>query len=130
MHFPFQAASSVTMSPEILEQDYQDAQKVEQVYLGQQCFFYPGMFKLYYIPYSRIQWAYRRAEENHMTMCCGKGYVDIWYLLLYAEGRQIAKLEFQRPESAKEAFACLTGHHPEMLAGYTEENKAAFAQLT
>ncbi|MBP3701718.1 MAG: hypothetical protein J6I64_07500 [Lachnospiraceae bacterium] len=127
MHFPFAPAGSAIVDPAVLEQDFQNARPIDAVYLGQQCLYYPGMLKLRYLPCEQIQWAYLRAEENRMSMCCGKAFVDIWYLLLYAEGRQIAKIEFQKKETAKEALAALAESHGHMLVGYSEENKERFA---
>lgn len=129
MHFPFQSATSVSLESAILEQDYQNARHIENAALGQQCFYYPAMFRLRYLPYEQLQWAYLRAEENHVTMCCGKGYIDIWYLILYADGRQTAKIEFQKKESAKEVFTSLTEKNPQMLAGFTKENKERYAAI-
>ena len=130
MHFPFQPATSTTLDTTLLEQDLNNARSVDTIYLGQTCLYYPGVLKLRYLPYDQIQWAYLRAEENRMSMCCGKAFVDIWYLLLYADGKQVAKIEFQKKETAKTALAALTGSHPHILIGYNEENMAAFAALT
>ena len=94
MHLPFSSATSVVLEHTVLEQDYRDAIRIDQAALGKLCFYCPGLLKLRYLPYDTIQWAYLRAEESHVTMCCGKGYMDIWYLILYAEGKQAAKLEF------------------------------------
>jgi hypothetical protein len=56
-------------------------------------------------------------------MCCGKAFVDIWYLLLYTDGKQVAKIEFQKKETAKEALQVLSEANKEILIGYSEENK-------
>jgi hypothetical protein len=56
-------------------------------------------------------------------MCCGKTFVDIWYLLLYANGEQVAKIEFQKKETAKKALELLSEINKEILIGYSQENK-------
>jgi len=131
MHFPFEATLSHTppMDPALLKQDFQEADIIDIIRIGQHCLYYPGILKQRYLPYDQIQWAYLRAEENRMSMCCGRVLVDIWYLLLYAGGKQVAKIEFQKKETAKEALAALTGSHKHILIGYSEENKAAFHAL-
>ena len=130
MHFPFQPVAARSLDSALLEQDFQQARSIDMVHLGQACLYFPGVLRLRYLPYAQIQWAYLRAEENRMSMCCGKAFVDIWYLLLYADGKQAAKIEFQKKETAKTALAALTGSHPHILIGYNEENMAAFAALT
>ena len=129
MHFPFQPAIDVTVDPNLLEQDYKEAQPVDTVHLGKICLYYPSMLKVRYLPYEKIQWAYLRAEENRMSMCCGKTFVDIWYLLLYAEGKQVAKIEFQGKETAKKAQTYLAENHEHILIGFNEENKKRMADL-
>ncbi len=132
MHFPFQhtLSHSAPLDTAILEEDFQSARAFDPIHVGQHCLYYPGVLKLRYLPCKQIQWAYLRAEENRMSMCCGKAFVDIWYLLLYAEGRQVAKIEFPKKETAKAALAALTESHKHILVGYNEENKAAFHALT
>lgn len=129
IHFPFQPATDVIWDTDLLEQDYQEARQVDTVRLGARCLYYPGMLKQRYIPYDEIQWAYLRAEENRMSMCCGKTFVDIWYLLLYAHGKQVAKIELQKKETAKEVLALLSEANKDMLIGYNEENKRAAEAL-
>lgn len=123
IHFPFQSIVDVTLDASLLEQDLKGAQSIDNVSLGQICLYYSSVLKLRYVPYDQIQWAYLRAEENRMSMCCGKTFVDIWYLLLYADGNQVAKIEFQKKETAKKALAMLSEANKEMLIGYSEENK-------
>ena len=130
MHFPFQPAIDVTVDPILLEEDYKEAQSVDTMHLGKVCLYYPGMLKVRYLPYEKIQWAYLRAEENRMSMCCGKTFVDIWYLLLYAEGKQVAKIEFQGKENAKKAQNYLAENHGHILIGYNEEHKQRMADLS
>ena len=123
MHFPFQPATDVTVDPAVLEKDYKEAQSVDIIHLGKVCLYYPGMLKVRYLPYEKIQWAYLRAEENRMSMCCGKTFVDIWYMLLYVDGKQMAKIEFQGKETAKKAQTFLAENYGHILIGYTEENR-------
>ena len=127
MHFPFQPVISRSIDPALLEQDYVQARAIDTVHLGQTCLYFPGMLKLRYLPYEEIQWAHLRAEENRMSMCCGKTFVDIWYLLLYAHGKQVAKIEFQHKETAKAALAALAEANSHILIGYTDEIKASFS---
>ena len=119
----FQSLAGTTIDPALLEQDWKEAHSVDMVRLGQRCLYYPGMLKVRYIPYDRIQWAYLRAEENRMSMCCGRVFVDSWYLLLYVDGEQVAKIEFQKKETAKQVLTALKEANDEILVGYTEENK-------
>ena len=126
IHLPFHPATSTILDPAVLKQDLQNARPIDTISLGQTCLYYPALLKLRYLPYSKIQWAYLRAEENRMSMCCGKTFVDIWYLLLYAEGKQIAKIEFQKKETAKAALAALAESHEHILIGYSEDNKTSF----
>ena len=123
IHFPFQSAVDVTLDTDLLEQDLKGAQAIDSVFFGQKCLYYPGVLKLRYLPYDQIGWAYLRAEENRMSMCCGKTFVDMWYLLLYVDGKQVAKIEFQKKETAKKALNVLSEVNQEILIGYSEENK-------
>jgi len=122
-HFSFQPAIEATLESALLEQDWKEARVEEIIRLGQRCLYYPGILKVRYLPYDRIQWAYLRAEENRMAMCCGRVLVDIWYLLLYAEGKQVAKIEFQKKETAKKVLSYLKENQKHILIGYNEENK-------
>lgn len=121
--FSFQSMVDVPMEPGLLEQDWKGARPVDSIRLGQRCLYCPGMLKTRYLPYDRIQWAYLCAQETRMSMCCGRVLVDIWYLLLYAEGREVAKIEFQKKEYAKEVLDHLEKYHKHILIGYSEENK-------
>ena len=123
IHFPFQSAVDVTLETDLLELDLKHAQSMDSVFFGDKCLFFPGVLKLRYLSYEQIQWAYLRAEENRMSMCCGKTFVDIWYLLLYANGEQVAKIEFQKKELAKEVLDYLEKNHKHILIGYSEVNK-------
>ena len=123
IHFSFQSVVGTTIDTALLEQDWKEACVLETIRLGQSCLYYPAMLKVRYLPYDKIQWAYLRAEENRMSMCCGRVLVDIWYLLLYVDGKQIAKIEFQKKETAKKALEFLAEHHKHILIGYKEENK-------
>jgi len=96
---------------------------VDTVRFGETSFFYSKMLKMCYVPYDSVQWAYLRAEENRMSMCCGRVLVDFWYLLLYAEGKQIAKIEFQKKESAMKVLKWLSERCPQSMIGYNEETK-------
>lgn len=128
-HFSFQSVANTTIDPTLLKQDWKEALSLDSLRLGQRCLYYPGMLKVRYLPYDRIQWAYLRAEENRMSMCCGRVLVDIWYLLLYVDGREAAKIEFQKKETARKVLDFLAEHHSHILIGYTEENKRAMGML-
>lgn len=129
MHFPFHPASSSILDSNALETDYKQARSSGATYLGETCLYYPGLLKLQYLPYRAIQWAYLRAEETRMTMCCGKGYLVIWYLVLWADGKQVVKLEFPKKESAEKVLTSLTDKNPDLVVGYTADNKELFAAI-
>lgn len=128
-HFSFQSVANTAIDPTLLKQDWKEALSLDSLRLGQRCLYYPGMLKVRYLPYDRIQWAYLRAEENRMSMCCGRALVDIWYLLLYVDGREAAKIEFQKKETARKVLDFLEEHYSHILIGYTEENKRAMGML-
>ncbi|MBR6527229.1 MAG: hypothetical protein IKT45_04725 [Lachnospiraceae bacterium] len=121
--FSFQSMTEISMDPVLLERDWKEAHPVDTIRLGQRCLYCPGMLKVRYVPYYQIQWAFLRAQETRMSMCCGRVLVDIWYLLLYADGKEIAKIEFQKKELAKEVLDYLEKNHKHILIGYSEVNK-------
>ena len=127
--FSFQPAIDTVFDSALLEQDWKEASVVETIRLGKKCLYYPGMLKVRYLPYEQIQWAYLRAEENRMAVCCRRTIVDIWYLLLYADGKQVAKIEFQKKETAKKVLSHLAENQKHILIGYSEENQKAIEAL-
>lgn len=128
-HYSFQAAVNDGLEQMLVEVDFRNARPVDTVHLGEKCLYYPHMLKMRYLPYDKIQWAYLRAEENRMSMCCGKAFVDIWYLILYADGKQVAKIEFQKKETAKEALEVLAERAPGCLIGYNADTKAQWERI-
>ncbi len=97
-----------------------------EVRLGETVFFWNGFTKVRYAPYSSIAWAYIRQEDSRMTICCGKGvYQSFFLMLMDANGKQV-KIPIEMEGNIRSVLLALQERCPAVTIGYTEQNAARF----
>ncbi len=105
---------------------YASADDYAEVRLGESVLFWKGLTKVRYTPLAAIAWAYIRQEDSRMTICCGKGVYNSFYLMLMdANGKQV-KIPFELESNIRGALLKLQERCESITIGYTEQNAARF----
>ncbi|MDR1835408.1 MAG: hypothetical protein LBQ96_06360 [Fusobacteriaceae bacterium] len=74
-----------------------------------------------------IHWAYAQMEDVNVTLCCGKGQMEIYRLILRMSGEKVA-LEFENKKQVDEILEQLKAVNPEIVIGYNKNREEAFRQ--
>lgn len=81
--------AGTALPPEVLEQDYAQAENMDGLQLGEDCLFFRKLFGATYLPYSQIVRAWLRQEEVKARMCCSTANFDQFYVVTdCTDGRQ------------------------------------------
>ncbi len=109
------------------ERLYANADEYAEVRAGETVFFWRKLTKVLYAPYSSIAWAYMRQEDSRMTICCGKGVYNSFFLMLTGVNGAKVKIPIEQESHARGALEMLRERCPNITIGYTEQNAARFS---
>ncbi len=113
--------TGTVLDPKVLEQDMAQADTFYRIAVGRQCIYYTGVFKVTYVPFSEIVWAYMRQEDCSTRMCCGRVDIASFFLMVTTkEGRQ-KKANLERAEDVKAILELLRQRVSGIEIGYSKE---------
>jgi len=98
-----------------LQAEYRRGRAIGVVRLGEERLFFRARRKLYYIPYGDIRRCYRRVLMVPMRMCCGRGSLDVEYLVVESDGGQTAEIQLPGTRAARILLEELKGRAPEAI---------------
>lgn len=124
----FVKTTETEWSTEILEKDFEEANKIGRYAVGELAVYCPKMFKQVYIPIQDIIWAYRRLESVEGKLCCGKANFEIHKVILVTAKKQRFELAGMGLEQAKEILAALEQKNAAIDIGYSKEKEASYFQ--
>lgn len=108
------------------EEDYSSADRYGAIRIGREYLFYRGLTQVEYLPLSQIAWAYMRQEDSHITLCCGKGNLPSYYLMVMDKTGTLTKTPVEMERTVKSILKELELRGPEIVIGYSEERAAQF----
>ena len=76
-----------------LKSDYDAGRSVGNVQLGNAYLFFKEKRKLYYIAYAEMTRVFRRVMLVQTKMCCGKGNLEVEYLVVCTEAGEVAQIQ-------------------------------------
>lgn len=83
----------VSATSEELLADYQSGWVVGKLRVGQSHLFFREGGQTCCVPYSAVQYCYRRIEATPARLCCGAGNLETEYLMLIGGDGQLAKIQ-------------------------------------
>lgn len=86
---------------------------------------YTSFFKKNQYMIEEIQWAYAQFEAVNMRVCCGKGYTEIYRLILRTQNEKVA-LELDTKGKLEDILVALKKANPDIVIGYNKNWEAAF----
>ena len=105
---------------------YAAADDYAEVRLGETLLFWQNLTKVRYAPLSSIVWAYIRQEDSRMTICCGKGVYNSFYLMLVDVNGKRVKIPIEMEGNIRGVIQALEERCPSITIGYNEQNAARF----
>ncbi len=105
---------------------YANAGDYAEVRLGETVFFWRQLTKVRYAPLSSIAWAYIRQEDSRLTICCGKGVYQSFFLMLMDANGNRVKIPIEMESNIRSVLLALQERCPSIAIGYTEQNAARF----
>lgn len=111
----FKGVDRKTISDEAHIQDYQSAEEIGRVRLGELCLYYRDLGVRYYVPYEYIDRSFTRISE------CQPDDSPAYYyyrLILVHDGKEFANLIFNKEEDVDLIHQKLKARHPEIAYGY------------
>lgn len=121
------SALATAADEDMLRQDWDTADKVEFVRIGEKWLFKKGVFGITYVPYNDILWAYRRIETVNGKLCCGRTVFDIHHVRLVLRNGKDFSIRFEEKKSAQQLLDVIAEKNPGAEIGYSEEKKAKYA---
>ena len=111
----FKGVDRKTISDEAHIQDYQSAEEIGRVRLGELCLYYRDLGVRYYVPYEYIDRSFTRISECQPDD--GPAYY-YYRLILVHDGKEFANLIFNKEEDVDLIHQKLKERHPEIAYGY------------
>ncbi|MBQ8945451.1 MAG: hypothetical protein IJ058_01420 [Lachnospiraceae bacterium] len=90
-----------TENNETLTRELRAGHSYGAVTLSQNNLFIRRGTRTYYIPYSDAQKIFRRVRSLHANICCGDGDIEVDYLVVMADDREIAEISLPGRKAAK-----------------------------
>lgn len=108
------------------QEDYLAAEQRDRVRVGREYVFFMGFSMIKAIPLKEIVWAYMRQEDSRITLCCGKGTLPTYYLMLLTVQSEVYKKQIEREQQVKGLLDLLIERNPDIAVGYFDEHIKRF----
>ncbi len=106
---------------------YATADDYAEVRVGAAALFWNGLLNVRCAPLSSIAWAYMRQEDSRITVCCGKGILPGYFLMLMSHRGELAKIPMEKERNVQSALLTMHERNPDITVGYSEQNAARFS---
>lgn len=84
-----------------LADEYRESRGIGVVRLGSEHLFFRRFRKVYYIAYDEISRCFRRVVAVTTKLCCGKGELQLEYLVLCDEQQELAVIQLPGTRAAE-----------------------------
>ena len=101
--------------------DYNNAEKFEQVKVGNMGVYYRDGFSVRFIPYSSMERVFIRIHEVNGRLCCGSTVFSYFKLVFVCGGKEIADIISENEKVMDAALARIHELAPEIPVGVQEE---------
>ena len=122
----FKKIADTELEFQILEKDFEQAEKFKKVAVGEKCIYYMGLMQTKYLPLSEIVWAYMRQEDCEGTMCCGRMAFSSFFLMVTTGDKKQQKTYLDDAKDVKAILALLEERNPRMESGYSKERAVKY----
>lgn len=112
---------TTTLESQILEQDFEQADKFQKIAVGKQCIYYSGILQTKYLPLTEIVWAYMRQEDCEGKMCCGRMGFSSFFLMVTTGDKKQQKTNLEQSKDVKAILELLKERNPQIETGYSKE---------
>lgn len=129
-HMKFKKITDTELELQILEKDFEQAEKFKKVAVGKKCIYYMGFMQTKYLPISEIVWAYMRQEDCTGTLCCGRMEFSSFCLMVITGDQKQQKTYLEEAKDVKAILALLEERNPQMESGYSIERAAKYLPLS
>ena len=99
---------------ESLNVRFKEGHTIGPVTVCEDCLFIKKGMKRYYIAYSEAQKIFRRVRRVHANICCGDGDIEIEYLVIQAEDRELMEVTLPGKKAAQMLMAELRDKVPSL----------------
>ena len=100
----FECYTTTKLDENVCKEDFAAADGMNSIYFGNQAVYLKKLMKIVYIPYADIDRIFRRVLQVPVKMCCGKGDLEVQYLVLMKEDQQILELQVPSKSGAVMLF--------------------------
>lgn len=109
----------VSKEDTVLDAEYSQAVRYENVKLGSHHLFWQPMFRWHRIPLSQVQRVFRRIEDVYGRLCCGGRSFRMEKLVLILKGGEELEIHIgdNVEAKAKALMDALQANHPELQYG-------------
>lgn len=115
----FRTPSGTVESAEITA-DYNNAEKFEQVKIGNLGVYYRSGFSVHFLPYSSMERVFIRIHEVNGRLCCGNTTFSYYKLVFVCGGKEIADIISENEKLMDAALARIHELAPEIPVGVEE----------
>ena len=122
----FKKIADTELELQILEKDFEQAEKFKKVAVGKKCIYYMGFMQTKYLPISEIVWAYMRQEDCTGTLCCGRMEFSSFFLMVTTKDQKQQKTYLEEAKDVKAILTLLEERNPRMESGYSKERAAKY----
>lgn len=122
----FTKIADMELDLQILEKDFEQAEKFKKVAVGKKCIYYMGFMQTKYLPISEIVWAYMRQEDCTGTLCCGRMEFSSFFLMVTTGYQKQQKTYLKEAKDVKAILSLLEERNPQMESGYSKEWEAKY----
>ena len=122
----FKKIADTELELQILEKDFEQAEKFKKVAVGKKCIYYMGLMQTKYLPISEIVWAYMRQEDCAGTLCCGRMEFSSFFLMVTTRDQKQQKTYLEEAKDVKAILTLLEERNPRMESGYSIERAAKY----
>lgn len=84
-----------------LAAEYDEGREIGVVRLGREHLFFRRRWRIYYIAYDEIARCFRRVVAVQAKMCCGKGELQMEYLVVCDEEKELAVIQLPGTRAAE-----------------------------
>ncbi len=103
-----------TETNESLTELYKSGHAIGNVTISRSHLFVKKGMRRYYIAYGDAEKIFRRVRRLHANICCGDGDIEVEYLVVLSEGRELTEITLPDKKAAKMLFTELKQTAPDL----------------
>lgn len=108
------AGRSNTETNESLTELFKNGHAIGNVTISRSHLFVKKGMRRYYIAYADAEKIFRRVRRLHANICCGDGDIEVEYLVVSSDGRELAEITLPDKKAAQMLFAELKQTVPDL----------------